>query len=408
VTTRARIVLATLMITLTGCGADAGTASTTPAVATSTASSLPAESVVPTDQPAAFPTSTFSEITEVPVPEEMAARLRAALAQHDVSGGGGMSATVMTARGTWSGTTGTADGARDLQVEDQFSIASITKSVVAAQVMLMVEAGELALDDPVADHLPTDLAFDTNNATIRQLLGHRSGLPDYYEAGPLADIDSDAQRVWTAAELLPLVPTLRVPPGSSFSYAETNYLLLKMMIEHRRARPLVDVIRGGALAVEGLERLVYQPDEAPTEPMAMPAGASHDVLEQRGGYLPSLANASAYQASGGIASDSRSLAQWWRAMCAGEIVSQSSLNEMSTFQPADFIGSYGLGASNPGSGYAEGFGHTGQLPGFMSWAACLPKDGAVIVVLTNHEVDDGHLAFSHGLARPLVEALRSP
>ena len=42
----------------------------------------------------------------------------------------------------------------------------------------------------------------------------------------------------------------------------------------------------------------------------------------------------------------------------------------------------------------------------MSWAACLPEE-AVIVVLTNHEVDDGHLAYSHGLARPLVDALRS-
>ena len=41
----------------------------------------------------------------------------------------------------------------------------------------MVEAGELGLDDPAADHLPPDLDFDTNGATIRQLLGHRSGSP---------------------------------------------------------------------------------------------------------------------------------------------------------------------------------------------------------------------------------------
>jgi hypothetical protein len=43
----------------------------------------------------------------------------------------------------------------------------------------------------------------------------------------------------------------------------------------------------------------------------------------------------------------------------------------------------------------------------MSWAGCLPEDEAVIVVLTNHEVDDGHLAFSSGLARPLIDALRA-
>lgn len=83
----------------------------------------------------------------------------------------------------------------------------------------MAEAGELALDDLAADHLPEDLEFDANEATIRQLLGHRSGLPDYYELGPLEDIQSDFQRVWTPTELLELVPTERTPPGSTFSYA---------------------------------------------------------------------------------------------------------------------------------------------------------------------------------------------
>ena len=92
----------------------------------------------------------------------------------------------------------------------------------------------------------------------------------------------------------------------------------------------------------------------------------------------------------------------------GEIVSHASLTEMSTVQPAPHLSGYGLGLYNPADGYALAFGHTGQLPGYMSWAACLPEDGAVIVVLTNHEVDDSrHYTFSHGLARPLVEALRS-
>jgi D-alanyl-D-alanine carboxypeptidase len=223
------------------------------------------------------------------VTEELAAKFQAALALHDVSDGGGMSATVRTAEGTWSGTTGKADGVRDLQVDDQFSIASVTKSVVAAQVMLMVEAGELGLDDPVADHLPPDLQFDTDGATIRQLLGHRSGIPDYYDVGPLERMSyTDFQRAWTPTELLAMVPTERTPPGSAFSYSETNYLLLKLMIEHLRGRSLAAVLSDGAIAVDGLERLVFQPDERPTEPIALPAGASDPALEIRGGYLPSL------------------------------------------------------------------------------------------------------------------------
>ena len=151
------------------------------------------------------------------------------------------------------------------------------------------------------------------------------------------------------------------------------------------------MLRKGALAIDGLERLVHQPDESPTQLMAIPAGASNAVLELRGGYLPSLASATAYHASGAIASNSPSIAGWWRALCAGEIVFQASLTEMSTFEQADPDG-YGLGMYNPAYGYGPAFGHTGQLPGYMSWAACLPEDEAVIVVLTNHEVDDGHFA----------------
>ena len=96
------------------------------------------------------------------------------------------------------------------RVDDQFAIASGTKPVVAAQVMKMVEAGQLELDDPVADHLPPDLDFDTNEATIRHLLSHRSGIPDH-EPNLLDKAPTDLTRRWTAAELLTLVPPFRSP-----------------------------------------------------------------------------------------------------------------------------------------------------------------------------------------------------
>ena len=67
----------------------------------------------------------------------------------------------------------------------------------------MVEAGELALDDLAADHLPPDLDFDSNGATIRNLLGQR-GIPDYYPA--VHDgLSADLLRVWTPTDLLQLV-----------------------------------------------------------------------------------------------------------------------------------------------------------------------------------------------------------
>jgi D-alanyl-D-alanine carboxypeptidase len=343
----------------------------------------------------------FARISEGPVTDERAGEFQALL--NDMAGEGGMAATVMTADGTWSGATGTADGTRPVQVDDQFAIGSITKPVVAAQVMQLVDAGELALDDLAADYLPTDLDFDTNGATIRHLLSHTSGLrePDEFIWATLA---TDRQHVWTTDEVLALAGEPGWAAGSRFEYSNANYFLLGLIIEQVRGRPLAQVMRDGVLAVDGMERLVYQPDERPSEPMAMPAGESTAALELGGGYLPSIASATGGGPAAAIASDAPTLARWWRAFCAGEIVSADSLTEMAT---APLTGSpsrgedYGLGMFQVADPYALAVGHSGADYGFASWAGCLPEQGAVVVVLTNREVDD-----IGGMARPLVRALQ--
>jgi D-alanyl-D-alanine carboxypeptidase len=258
--------------------------------------------------------------------------------------------------------------------------------------MQMVEVGELALDDPAADHLPADLDFDTNGATIRHLLSQRSGIPDYYPAVETT-LSKDPQRVWKPADLLELVSATRTPAGQTFLYGDTNYLLLGLVIEQVRGRPVAEVLRDGVLDVEGVERLIYQPDEVPTEPMAMPYGRSTAELKRGGGYLPSLAGSTSDGPAAAMASDAPSLARWWRAFCAGEIVFQDSLTET-------FRDEYGLGLFEVADPYAGGVGHTGEHIGYVSWAGCLPEPGAVVVVLHNRVVED-----IGGMARPLVTAL---
>ena len=354
--------------------------------------------VPPSDRAEAFPTAAFADISEDPVSDQVAAEFQAAL--KEMAGGAGMAATVMSPDGTWSGATGKADGVRDVRVDDQFAIASITKSVVAAQVMQMVEAGELQLDDPATDHLPADLDFDTNGATIRHLLGHRSGIPGEDFAEEDKRLLTHRRRFWTPAEVLEFVPTERAPAGEAFEYANANYQLLALVIEQIRGRPVADVLRDGVLDIDGVERLIYQPNEKPTEPMAMPRGQSTAALKKGGGYLPFLAAASAGGAAAGMASDAPSLARWWQAFCAGEIVSQASLNEMTTLHDG-----YGLGQYDVADPYAQAVGHTGGgIIGYdyVSWAGCLPEDGSVVVVLSNRMVED-----IGGMARPLVEAALS-
>lgn len=382
-----------VIVVVAGCGSSGPDASPGPAAtpgATDTAASGQ-QSVVPT----AFPTGAFAALTDDPVPEDVAAKFQEIL--DGMASGGGITATVMTPDGTWSGASGTADGVDDLQIDSQFGIASGTKSVIAAQVMQLVEGGEVSLDAPATEYLPADFTFDTNGATIRQLLSHRSGIPDWYGDAMEERMGADRSRAWELDEILALVPADR-RPVDAFEYADTNYTLLGLVIEHVRKRPLVDVLRDGVLRVEGTERLIYQPDEAPTDPMAMPRGESRDALEQGGGYLPSISDASSAGPAGAMASDSLSLARWWRAFCAGEIVSEASLAEMSTFDDGDY--DYGLGLFNPAErAVAQGVGHLGANFGYKSSAGCLTEDYVVFVVLTNQVTID-----SQDLATPLVLA----
>ena len=172
-----RFVAASLLIGIvSGCGSSGSAASPSPA--TTPGATTSAASVQPSVAPSVFPTGAFAALSGDPVPADVAARFQAILA--DMAGGGGITATVMTADGTWSGAAGKADGVHDMQPDSQFGIASGTKPIIAAQVMQLVEAGEISLDAPATDYLPADFTFDTNGATIRQLLSHRSGIPDWY------------------------------------------------------------------------------------------------------------------------------------------------------------------------------------------------------------------------------------
>ena len=388
-----------VVVSLVGCTSNPDEPMTTPSVEPSVA---PVSSPSPTAEAPAFPIEAFADIREDPVSEEAAAEFQAILGEA-AGGAGGMTATVMSANGTWSGAVGTADGVRDMRPDDQLAIGSITKSVIAAQVMQLVEADELALDDPATDYLPADLDFDTNEATVGQLMGMRSGIPDYVDA--LWDnLSTDRQRSWTTAEVLELVADSRSPAGRWYEYSSTNYVLLGLVIEQVRQRSLAEVLRDGVLSGNGLDRLVFQPEEVPTEPMAMPFGQSSSALEAGSGYLPSLAGATAAGAAGAMASDSASLARWWSRFCGGELVSEASLTEMTTSSwivvlDEAVTDNYGLGLLDGRKAHGTlAVGHGGIHVGYTAWAMCFVEDGSVVVVLTNQEGDQGIIEVTNALA----------
>lgn len=394
---RSGLVIAVLaVVALASCSSPGPTAPRSPAptpppVATPTAQASP--SARSND----FPVELFAGLDYDPVTDPIAAQLQGVL---DASADDhGLTATVITTHGTWSGATGMATTDRAMDPNDQLAIASIAKTILATQVMQLVEADKLGLDDLAADRLPPDIEFDTNGARIIDLLSMRSGIPEYDTEDE--SLERDPLHVWTAAENLAKTAPDRGPVGQDWEYSSTNYLLLRLIIEQVTGRSIAEVLRSGVTADGGFDRLIFQPDERPTEPFAVTDafGASADTFDDWGGVLPSLSVVTGAGGGLGMASDAPSLARWFKAMCAGEFVSSASLSGMTDFVERP---GYGLGVIDRSGEYWPGSGAFGHMGANNAVALCFQDPVGVVVVLANadHDVDT--------LAGDLVRAAATP
>ncbi|TKR55078.1 beta-lactamase family protein [Allopusillimonas ginsengisoli] len=139
-------------------------------------------------------------------------------------------------------------GAADLEtgrlngVDTVFNIASISKQFTALAVLLLARDAQLDLDQAVMHYLP-QLDKELGKPTLRQLLRHTSGMPDYID--PLIDAGRETEAV-TAVETLELVAGqhhLHFEPGSRFEYSNTGYFLLAQVVEHVSGQSLASFSR---------------------------------------------------------------------------------------------------------------------------------------------------------------------
>jgi D-alanyl-D-alanine carboxypeptidase len=328
------------------------------------------------------PTGSFSDAT--------AGALQAVLDVAVEEGLPGVTATVLAAEGgAWSGAAGTADGVHPVEVGSQFAIASITKTVVAAEVMRLSEEGLLRLGDPVSEHLPSSFDFDTNGATVEDLLAMTSGIPD--PALTASAVEADPLREWTAREVLETVPGFRTEPGDRSGYEDANYMLLGLVIEETTGMSVAAALRSHVLADPRLSSMVYQPEERPEGPLALPflgGQVRSNIIERGGGYLATKASASSGNGSGCMASDSAALALWGYLLFGGQLVSEQSLVAMADFGSGDDYDRYGLGVfdqTNIGVGFeVQAIGNGGwDDGGYATVLVVQPSEGIVISVMTN-------------------------
>ncbi|WP_448541453.1 serine hydrolase domain-containing protein, partial [Roseiflexus sp.] len=129
-----------------------------------------------------------------------------------------------------------------------FHIVSIGKPMTALAVMLLVESGCIALDDPVGDILPGFRGAGRDAITVRQLLTHTSGLPQDPDLSQLPPDVSTFDELRTYIHALPVVP-----PGSKVEYSNVGYGLLGLVIEEVSRKPFATFMREHVFAPSGLD-----------------------------------------------------------------------------------------------------------------------------------------------------------
>lgn len=260
-----------------------------------------------------------------------------------------------------------------------FELASVTKPFTASAVVLLAEEGALALDDPIAGFFP-EAPPSWAGITIRHLLNHSSGIPDYFtmEAFHLGE-EFAWQLDFSHDAFLRIVreAPLDFTPGEDTAYSNTGYSLLGILIERATNRSYAEVLEDrifrplGMTATRRNSRTAIIPGRA--------AGYVRvDGVLQNAAYTSTTW---AY-AEGGIVSSARDLARWDEALTSGTILSREHLEEMWN-PPAQELPAIGLGWTRNTSPQGDVIGHSGGKPGFSTYHARYPEIGASIILLAN-------------------------
>jgi D-alanyl-D-alanine carboxypeptidase len=290
---------------------------------------------------------------------------------------------------TWVGADGTPerDGDTPVGPDAPFRIASITKVFVAVVTLQLVEEGRLGLDDPASRYVADAAAWPV---TIRQLLNHTGGVPDFGMADGFGEqLAARRDRRWTAAEVLALVADKKpaFPAGTGYAYSNTDYVLLGEVIETVTGRGWASEVRRRIL--DPLElRDTYV---AGFEPRGRPVIPGYFDLDNDGDFdnvetgEPWTALETSDGAAGCIVSTAPDLLAFGDALFHGRLLSAETMRAMTAegpFHPR--FTNYGLGLEIARPDYRTTiWGHGGYLPGFRSSLWYVPSRDAVIVVLAN-------------------------
>ena len=268
-----------------------------------------------------------------------------------------------------------------------YRIGSITKQFTASEIMRLAQQGKLSIDDPITKYLP-DVPTHGRTITIRRLLNHTSGIHNY-----------TAEKAWRSTWGQTLSPrqivafvdndSLDFTPGDRWSYSNTGYVLLGMIIEKVTGEPYANYLQHDLFRPLGLTQTSYCPTR-PSDPMFADGYSVGSGSAKPAEFL----DMTHPHAAGALCSTVRDLVKWQRELEGGRVVNAKSFALMTTPDTLNdgkrLVYGFGLGVGKLGT--HKQIGHNGGINGFTTASNWYPDDSVNIAVFSNTEAGPDELA----------------
>ncbi|UUU39226.1 serine hydrolase domain-containing protein [Streptomyces sp. NBC_00162] len=275
--------------------------------------------------------------------------------------------------------------------DGQVRIGSNTKAFTAVVVLQLVGEGKIGLDTMVDDYLPGLVrgeGIDGRHITVRQLLQHTSGLPDY---GVHVDDDEIRNRYLEPRELLDIALRYKADaaPGETWGYSNTNYVLAGLIVQKVTGRPLAEEMDRRIIKRIGLRHTYFPAPGEMTIREPHPQGYHRNPAD---GPLRDFTemDPSWGWAAGQLISTNSDLNRFFTALLAGRLLPAAQLAEMRTTVPAGTSGlRYGLGlTSRPLSCGGVYWGHGGDIAGYETRGGVTDDGRAANIAVTSIPTDE--------------------
>jgi D-alanyl-D-alanine carboxypeptidase len=260
-----------------------------------------------------------------------------------------------------------------------FHLASSSKLFAGTAIMQLAQRGQLRLDDPISRYLE-DLPPKWRGATIRQVMNHTSGIPNFFDAPDYLKLSPEERWKLTPQQLIGMASSrpMDAQPGEKWAYAQVGPMLAGLIVERISGKPFSQYMRDTFFQPLGMAQTAYGDSSVPIEGRsAMGYRWINGALRNHQyPYDPPM-----YPA-GGLNSSAHDIARFFAALGSGRLLSESSKAEMwerAKLKSGETRG-YGLGWDVQGQDGVKVVQHSGAG---SVWLGFVPKENLTIILLTN-------------------------